>query len=165
MTSAGACRAVGQSCLATSNCCNAIGGGVCAGGVCADPPAFYLDQVYSRDYQTNCLPGYYVRWGLFDWQSKTPGGSKIEFFAQVSDGVTWSPATPLLFGTAQGTDVVAPSWGTTGTKVSASLGRPVAGSATDKALRITMNFRASADRSQAPTLIDWRQSIECVSSE
>ena len=164
-TTAGACRATGQSCLATSNCCNAVSGDACAGGVCTPPPPYYTDQVFTRDYQATCLPGFNVRWGLFEWQSKTPGGSKVQFSAQVSDGSTWSPATPMLVGTAQGADVVAPSWGTFGTAVSVTLGESVRGSPTDKALRITMAFRASADRSQAPTLIDWRQSIECIPVE
>jgi hypothetical protein len=162
---AGSCRAVGQSCLATSNCCNAVAGGVCAGGVCTDPPGYFTEQVLTRDYPSSCLPGFGVRWGLFEWQSKTPGDSKIQFSAQVSNGSTWSPAAPVLFGTAQGADIVAPSWGTSGTTVSTALGTPARGSPTDKALRITMTFKPSADQSKAPTLVDWRQSIECVPGE
>ena len=33
----------------------------------------HLDQTFTRDYDARCLPGYNVRWGLFEWQSKTPG--------------------------------------------------------------------------------------------
>lgn len=162
---AGTCRAVGQSCLATSNCCNATSGGVCAGGVCTDPPAYFTDQTLTRDYTSSCLPGYKVRWGLFDWRSKTPGDSKIKFSAQTSvDGVTWSPASPTLFGTASGADILAPSWGTSGVTVSAAMGEPL-GSPTQKKLRVTMAFLATSDRGRAPTLVDWRQSIECIPAE
>ncbi|MDB4945703.1 MAG: hypothetical protein JWP97_5237 [Labilithrix sp.] len=165
-TSASVCRAVGESCLTTSNCCNAVSGGVCAAGVCATPPAYYLDQTMSRDFSAACLPGYNVRWGLFDWQSRTPGNSKIQFSAQTSDdGVTWSPASPLLFATASGPDVVAPNWATTGRYVSTALGQSPQGSPTNKKLRITMALQASSDRGSSPTLIDWRQSILCVPSE
>ena len=163
----GVCRATGQSCLVTSNCCNAVSGGVCAGGVCTDPPPYFNDQTFTRDYTNNCLPGYVVRWGLFEWQSKTPSDSKIRFSAQKStDGVTWSPASPVLFGTAQGASILAPSWGTSGTTVSTALGDTGLGAAVnDKKIRITMSFLASGDRSQAPTLVNWRQSIECVPAE
>ncbi len=164
-TVVGACRAVGQSCLQTSNCCNAVSGGVCAAGVCTDPPPYFEEKTYSRDYASACAPGYVVRWGLFDWQSKTPSDSKVAFSAQQSpDGTTWSPTTPLLFGTAQGADVLGATWGTTGTKVSAALGFPN-GTSSQTKLRITMKFIPSTDRSKAPTLIDWRQSIECVAAE
>jgi len=162
---AGTCRAVGASCLVTSNCCNAVSGGVCAGGACTDPPAFYNDQTWTRDYKSACLPGFVTRWGLFDWQSRTPGDSKIKFSAQTStDGVTWSPATPVLFGTASGADIVSPSWGTSGVTVSSALGTPK-GSPSEKQLRITMSFLATSDRGRAPTLVNWRQSIECIPSE
>lgn len=162
---AGTCRAPGQSCLATSNCCNAVSGGVCAGGVCADPPAYFADKSFTRDYTSSCLPGFVVRWGLFDWQSKTPGNSKIKFSAQTStDGVTWSPAAPVLFGTASGADVLAPSWGTSGVTVSSALGTPK-GSPAEKRLRVTMALEATSDRGRAPTLVNWRQSIECIPAE
>ena len=163
---ANVCRNVGESCLTTSNCCNAASGGVCAAGVCALPPAYYLDQTYTRDYTASCLPGYTVRWGLFDWQSKTPGDSKIVFSAQVStDGTTFTPATPVTFATASGADVTSPSWATSGTNVSDALGEPKSGSNADKKLRITMALKATTDKGSTPTLIDWRQSIICIPSE
>ncbi len=162
---AGSCRAVGASCLTTSNCCNAVSGGVCAAGVCTDPPAYYTDQSFTRDYTSACLPGFVVRWGLFDWQSKTPGDSKIKFSAQTSaDGVTWTPATPVLFGTASGADILAPSWGTSGVTVSSALGTPKGSSSATK-LRVTMALQATTDRGRAPTLVNWRQSIECIPAE
>lgn len=160
---AGACRQTGESCLTTSNCCNAAGGQVCAAGVCTEPPGYYTPQVYTREYTAACLPGYAVRWGHFDWQSRTPGDSSIEFSAQQGDGTTFAPATPVKFATAKGADVVAPYWATGGTKVSAALGQPKGGH--QRKLRITMSFLPSSNKSQAPTLIDWRQSIECVPVE
>lgn len=162
-SSGGACRATGESCLVTSNCCNATGGEVCASGVCTPPPSYYQPQSYARDYTASCTPGYQLRWGIFEWQSRTPSDSKVAFSAQQGDGTTFSPATPLGFATAQGADVVAPRWGTSGVKLSTVLGQPQ--TAPNKVLRITMALSPSSDRGQAPTLIDWRQSFECVPSE
>lgn len=160
---AGSCRATGESCLSTSNCCNAAGGEVCAAGVCTEPPGYYTPQTFTREYTAGCLPGYAVRWGHFDWQSRTPGDSKIEFFAQQGDGVTYSPAVPVKFATAAGANVLPPFWATGGTKVSTALGTPKGTQM--KKLKITMSFLPSSNRALAPALIDWRQSIECVAVE
>lgn len=158
--SAGVCRTVGQTCLLTSNCCNAVAGGVCSNGVCKDPPPYFSPQTFTRDYAAKCLPGYAASWSYFEWQSKTPGDSKIQLFAQTGDGTTWSPAAPVAIGTASGADVVPPTWAQSGVKVSKALG-----SATGTSLRITMAFSPSTDNTKAPTLIDWRQSIVCTPVE
>ncbi|MBX3221967.1 MAG: hypothetical protein KF795_15730 [Labilithrix sp.] len=162
-SSAGACRAQGESCLTTSNCCGAPNGDVCASGVCTPPPGFYSPQVYTREFTAACLPGFSVRWGHFDWRSRTPSNSSIEFAAQQGDGVVWAPAAPVKFATAKGATVAAPYWATGGTKVSTVLGNPKGSSA--RKLRITMTFQPSSDKGSAPTLFDWRQSIECVPDE
>jgi hypothetical protein len=160
---AGTCRQKGESCLLTSNCCNAVNGDVCAAGVCTAPPAYYTPQTYTREYTATCQSGYLVRWGLFDWQSRTPSDSSVEFSAQQGDGVTWSPVTPVKFATAKGADVTAPYWATSGTKVSAALGNP--NGTQHRKMRITMRFLPSTDKGHAPTLVDWRQSIECIPNE
>ena len=116
-SSANTCREVGQSCLTTSQCCNAVDGGVCANGVCANPPSYYLDATYTREYSHTCLPGYAIRWGLFEWQSITPTGTSVQFSAQTGDGTTWSPASPLHFATASGASVLFPSWASSGTTI------------------------------------------------
>ncbi|MBX3214412.1 MAG: hypothetical protein KF850_20420 [Labilithrix sp.] len=162
-TSAGTCRQQGESCLSTSNCCGAANGEVCASGVCTPPPGYYTPQVYTREYTATCLPGYLVRWGHFDWQSRTPSDSSIRFAAQQGDGTSWSPAVPLAFATAQGASVLAPYWATGPTKVSTALGTPKG--TQSRKLLITMTFSPSADQGHAPTLFDWRQSIECVPAE
>ena len=164
-SAANVCRAVGASCLLTSNCCNAVSGGVCANGVCTDPPPYFVEQTFTRDFTSNCTPSYYTRWGLFEWESKTPGDSTIQFTAQEStDGTTWTPATPLSVGNAAGSDVLSPSWATSGTKVSTVFGENV-GTFSKKYLRVTMRFVPNTDRSKAPSLMNWRQSVECVDSE
>lgn len=158
---AGTCRSVGESCTSTSNCCNAAGGGVCAGGFCANPPAYYTAQTYQRDFTASCLTGFTPAWASFDWRSKTPADSRIEFSAQIGDGSgVWSPASSVAFATAAGADVLAPSWATNGTKLATVLP-----ATRGTALRITMRLVPSSDNSEAPTLIDWRQSFDCVASE
>ena len=54
-------------------------------------------------------------------------------------------------------------WATSGTKVSTALGTP--SGSTNTVLRISMALAPSTDHGQAPTLIDWRQTLECVPSE
>lgn len=158
---AGSCRAVGESCTSTSNCCNAAAGGVCAGGVCASPPAYYSAQTYQREFATNCLPGFTPVWTSFEWRSKTPADSRIELSAQIGDGAgVWSPASSVLFATASGADVVAPSWATSGANLATLLP-----ATRGTALRVTMQLIPSADNSKAPTLLDWKQSFDCVPSE
>lgn len=165
-TSAGACRAVGQTCTTTGQCCNAVSGGVCAGGVCTDPPPYYQDQVLTREFTTSCPTGALTRWGLYDWRSRTPTGTSIEFFAQVSSdgGATWYPPSPVKIGTAQGADVVAPLWATSGLGVSAALGQPQ-GTPSGNRLRVAASFHVSTDHSKAPTLVDVRQASDCPPSE
>lgn len=157
------CRNRGESCLTTSNCCGAVGGDVCAGGVCTAPPAYYNPVTYTREYTTSCEPGYLIRWGHFDWQSRTPSNSRVTFSAQQGDGTTFSPATPVTFATAQGADILPPFWATGGTKISQVLGTP--NGSTNRALRVSMTLTPSADQGQAPVLIDWRLSVECVAAE
>jgi hypothetical protein len=158
---AGTCRNIGESCVSTSNCCNAAAGGVCAAGVCTNPPAYYSAQTYQRDFTASCLPGYTHSWTTFEWRSQTPGGSRIELSAQIGDGIGgWVPATSVPFATAAGADVLAPSWATNGTKLGALLPQTRVA-----ALRVTMRFIPSSDNSQAPTLLDWRQSFDCIPSE
>lgn len=163
-TSAGTCRNVGESCLSTSQCCNAVSGGVCANGVCTDPPPYFEEQQFTRDYTSNCTRGFMSKWGLFEWQSVTPTGTTIKFYAQGGDGKTWSPATPIQFAAASGSSVLAPSWGNSGVTVSSALGQPN-GTPSVTQVRITMKLSASTDHARAPTLIDWRQTLVCVPVE
>lgn len=163
INSGATCRAIGQSCLTTSTCCAAAAGAVCAAGVCADPPPYYSDQTFTTDFTAQCTPGTLPKWGIFEWQSKTPGDSKIRFSAQYGDGIPWMPATPAQIGLAQGADMLAPNWGTSGTKVATSLGLTKANNFNK--LHITVQLLASTDRSKSPTLLDWRQTIECVPAE
>ena len=63
-----------------------------------------------------------------------------------------------------GADILAPSWGTSGVTVSSALGTPKGSSSATK-LRVTMALQATTDRGRAPTLVNWRQSIECIPAE
>ncbi len=156
--SASVCRAVGQSCATTSSCCNAAQGGVCANGVCADPPPYYVPVTYTRTFTSACPKDTLAQWSFFEWQSSTPSDSKIEFFAEVSsNGTTWAPSAPLKFATAQGASVVAPYWANGGQKLAAQLG-----ASSGTILRVTFALKPSTDNSQAPTLTQWRQSVDCV---
>ena len=163
VSSGNACNATGSSCLTTSNCCNAVSGDVCSNGTCTASPSYYTPQTFTRDYTSNCTPDTLTVWGLFDWQSRTPSDSSVTFSAQQGDGTTFTPTTPVKFATAKGADIVSPSWGTSGTKVSNALG--TAGGSPGHVLRITMGFLPSTDKGQAPTLVDWRQSFQCVPAE
>jgi hypothetical protein len=160
----GTCRAVGESCLQTSQCCNAAGGGVCANGVCADPPPYFPDQMFTRDFTSTCPAGNLTRWTTFEWQSATPSDSRIEFFAQEGDGTTWSPSTPVAIGVARGATVTAPNWATSGVPVATALGTSPATSS-NPLLRITLHLYANSDHSKNPILYNWRQSVECIPNE
>jgi len=158
---AGTCRNVGESCTSTSNCCNAAAGGVCAAGVCTDPPAYFTEKTYERDFASNCLVGFTPKWTTFSWRSRTPGDSKIELSAQiVDDGGAWQPAAGVVFGNASGADVVAPSWGTSGTSL-----YTVIPNTRGAALRVKMRFVPSTDNSKAPTMVEWRQTFDCTPTE
>ena len=156
--SASTCRAVGQTCATTSSCCNAAQGGGCANGVCTDPPPYYAPTTYTRTFVSTCPKDTLATWSFFEWQSSTPSDSKVDFYAQVStDGTTWAPSAPVKFATAAGASIVSPAWGNGGQKLGAQLG-----SATGTILRVTFALSPSHDNAQAPTLYDWRQSVDCV---
>jgi hypothetical protein len=156
--SASVCRAVGQTCAATASCCNASQGGACANGICTDPPPYYAPATYTRVFASNCVKDTLAAWSWFEWQAATPSDSKIDFFAEVSDdGATWAPASPLKFASAHGASVVAPAWANGGQKMAVALG-----STSGTMLRLTFALYPSADNAHAPTLYDWRQSVDCV---
>lgn len=163
-TAAATCRDVGQSCTQTSQCCNAVNGGVCANGVCTDPPAYFTNQTFTRTFKSTCGVGFLPRFGPFEWQSTTPAGTSIAFSIQGGNGTTFTPAAPLAYATASGASIVPPSWGTNGTRVSTLLGKPN-GAPNITEVKVTMAFSTSADNARTPTLLNWRQSIECVPSE
>lgn len=158
----GVCSPLGQTCALTSDCCGAAtNASVCSNGQCIQTPPFYPDVTVIREYDSACIGEDLLnKWGLFEWQSITPGTTSIEFTAQYGDGTSWLPAVPALIGVASGADIVAPSWGTTGIPTATAVGMP-RGTFTPK-LRIYIKMKGGVGGFGSPTLLNVRQSLECT---
>src|SRR5690606_1178835 len=99
------------------------------------------------------------------WQSTTPVGTLIEFYAQTRESTNdaWVPAQPSAVGTAQAPPVTTTGWRNGGLTVEQALRSE--GEFSRSWLRITAQLRASPDRTLSPTLREWRATFDCVAAE
>jgi len=88
-------------------------------------------------------------------QSPQVSDSRTAIVVGVGPGLGWALAR--RFAMASGANILAPSWGTNGTKISPFLGQPK-GLPGNTQLKVTMTLAASADHSKAPTT---RRTIRC----
>lgn len=154
------CSGSGQSCTTSADCCSP---GVCANAQCS-LPAKYDPASYTRDYDVKCVTGERLAWRYFEWQSSTPTGSSIAFYAQTADTVAGLAAAPkVAIGTAAAPPVQTTGWKSSASTVSELL---KAAGLTDRAyLRITMDFTPSTSPVDTPVLQAWRQLSTCVPAE
>ncbi len=152
------CAPVGTACLADSNCCG-FPSDKCISGLCTAPtlPLAYATATYTRDYSARCPSSTQVTWRFFDWQTVTPGDSKLVFSAQSGpDPSALSPA--VLLGTASGAPVT--NW--SGIDVSTAFDGNSPPVPSDTILQVSIDFYPTSDGQQAPTLVGWRASYDCV---
>jgi hypothetical protein len=157
----GTCSADGGSCGVDADCCG-FPSSHCVTGVCTPPAPVpnYQNGVFTRDYVGDCPPDTSAVWRFFDWQTITPGDSKIVFSAQTAGSASaLASAQAVQFGTASG----AATMGWVGEDVGQALSD--ASVRSQKYLRITMNLTASTDGTAAPTLLDWRQAYSCIADQ
>jgi hypothetical protein len=153
-------------CSVDGDCCNFPNSrcilGTCKatpdlGGGTGNNPLFNSGN-FSRDYEGSCPDGTETVWRFFDWKSQTPSDSKIVFHAQTADTQAALGGAPnTLIGTAQGAPAV--NW--TGVYVDDLLPNKDS----KHWLRISMDLVPSSDRTQAPTLTDWRMSYSCEAAK
>ncbi len=157
----GSCSADGGSCGVDADCCG-FPSSHCVTGVCTPPAPVpnYQNGVFTRDYVGDCPPDTSAVWRFFDWQTITPGDSKIVFSAQTASSASaLASAQSVQFATAQG----AATMGWVGEDVGQALSD--ASIRSQNYLRITMNLTASSDGTAAPTLLDWRQAYSCIADQ
>ena len=168
-TAVGPCVAQGGACTANADCCT---GSVCITGSCAaTPPILVFGPTnYERTYVANCETGTKPVWRFFDWQTVTPGDSKIEFYAQTSatgtDFATLPNAPTVVstsgvvsLGTASGASIT--SW------IGADVGKALtaAGTKSQPYLKVTIRLIPNSNQTAAPTLSNWRQNYSCPPAE
>jgi hypothetical protein len=137
------------------------------------------DAWFVRDYDTTdaCTSGAVPYWSFFAWNASTPGDSHIDYDVAVASSVAElaaAPIDPLQFSDPPGPVALA------GQPVSARSGTPdtqVGGTVVDGTLRANLRARtskvmrlrahlfASSDRTFAPVLQLWNQSISCQPAE
>jgi hypothetical protein len=160
-TVANMCVPDGAACGSPSDCCN-FPTAVCASGVCAVPPPptglEYAQATFVRDYVGTCPIGTHVVWRFFDWQTVTPGDSKIVFAARTADTQAALGALPeMAFGMASGAPIT--TW------TGADAGKALLPDPSKIWLRITATLTPTTDKKSTPTLTAWRQSYSCPPSE
>jgi len=125
------------------------------------PPPFTAVTV-TRDYKAACASGYRPRWHFFDWKSNTPGDSSIAFTVQTADTATALDAmTPLPLATVTGPPITV--W--TGVDIAPVLAAHSPPIVSGDLLRINITLKPSSTGTLAPTLVDWRQSYDCIAME
>jgi len=155
------CVPDGGACTTPNECCN-FPTTICANSICIVPPppptTSFAETAFVRDYEGVCPIGTHVVWRFFDWQTITPGDSKISFAVKSAD--TQAELGPLLsvaIGVASGPPIT--TW------VGADVGKALLPLASRDWLRVTMTFTPTTDKVSSPTLTNWRQSYSCPPSE
>jgi hypothetical protein len=133
------------------------------------------DAWFVRDYDTTdvCTNGAVPYWSFFAWNALTPGNSRIDFDIAVAPSVADLATAPV--DALQFSDPPGPV-GLAGQPISARSGAPdtqTGGTVVDwtlqaktrlrtsKAMRLRAHLFASPDRTAAPVLQLWNQSISC----
>jgi hypothetical protein len=133
------------------------------------------DAWFVRDYDTTdvCTNGAVPYWSFFAWNASTPGNSRIDFDIAVAPSIADLATAPV--DALQFSDPPGPA-GLAGQPISARSGAPdtqTGGTVVDwtlqaktrlrtsKAMRLRAHLFASPDRTAAPVLQLWNQSISC----
>jgi hypothetical protein len=161
------CASTGQSCSATSDCCQGLlcpsGGGLCY----QEPPLIFETQTLTRNYTADCDAsgtGNEPAWRFFEWQATIPTGTNIEVLAQTRDSSSesWKPASPILVATITQT-TVGNQWLRGSLPTNTLLKQN--GEASFKQLLVTLRFNPNSSGTLAPTLHKWRQIVDCVDGQ
>ncbi len=131
--------------------------GSCLSALPPPAPPTYTASTFTRTFTASCPVGKYVAWRTFYWKDMTPGDSNIVFAAQTGDTVnTLLPQVALA--TASG----APNFTFVGAAVDVAL--KGAGQVSHPVLQVKMTLNPTSDKLQAPTLLGWQQTFDCVDS-
>jgi hypothetical protein len=155
------CREDGASCATDAECCG-VPASRCLSGRCTPPPPVtaFETATFTRDYQGVCPKQTAPIWRFFQWQSETPGDSRIEFRVRTADDKQrLDAATDVALATAAGPATT--NW--TGRDVGAALRS--ASVVPRRWVRVTMTLEPSSDKKHAPLLKRWRQQYDCEASE
>ncbi len=131
--------------------------GACLQALPPPPPIWFNPATFSRDFTAQCPAGKVVKWRWFNWQDETPSDSNIVFDAQTGPNVS-SLGANVALATVSG----APNLVWTGVDVNPKL--VAAGQSSQAVLRVNMTLNPSSDHLQAPTLLAWQQTFDCVDS-
>lgn len=163
------CRSTGQTCTLTSQCCLAASDGeFCGNGVCSQRPPYYQTADIMRQYDSACPAGKRPRWSLFEWQSITPstmtgGPSRIDFYVQTRETAAQPWGNAILYATAQGASILDPAWGRGAQSMDQAL---LADNQVSKSsILVTMRLHANSDNTIAPTVVNWRATVDCVDNQ
>jgi hypothetical protein len=123
----------------------------------------YEPASFTRDFEGACAGTQALVWRFFDYQAILPAGTSIRFSAvtaQTQAGLaTATPSVDITVAAPPSTT----GWTTGPSTVNDLL--KAAGSWSKQFLRVTMEFNPSADKTEAPELLAWRQNFDCLSNE
>jgi len=158
------CASTGQSCSATSDCCQGLlcpgGGGLCY----QEPPLIFETQTLTRQYTASCEEQTSPVWRFFEWQATIPSGTNIEVLIQTRDksSESWEPSTPLLAATMTQT-TTGSQWRRGSLPNNFLLKQNGVGDF--RQLLVTLRFNPNSTGTLAPTLHNWRQIVDCIDDE
>lgn len=129
--------------------------GACLSPLPPPPATYYTTATYSRSFTASCPTGKVVDWRTFYWEDITPGNSNIVFTAQTGDTLA-TLGSAVSLATVSG----APNLTWVGADVHAFL--TAAGQKSKAVLQVNMTLNPTSDHLQAPTLLGWEQTFDCV---
>jgi hypothetical protein len=129
--------------------------GACLQPLPPAPPIWFSAASYSRQFTASCPAGKSVQWRTFYWEDQTPGDSNIVFTAQTGD-----TAQSLLSAVPLATVSGAANMSWVGANVDIALAN--ANQKSRAVLQVNMTLNPTSDHQQAPTLMAWQQTFDCV---
>jgi hypothetical protein len=131
-------------------------------GACLTPlpppqPPTFQPSTYTRTFTATCPAGKHVQWRTFFWKDITPGDSNIVFTAQTGDALN-SMLAVVPLATVSG----ASNLTFVGAAVDVALTN--ASQVSHPILQVSMTLNPTSNKLQAPTLLGWQQTFDCVDS-
>lgn len=181
-----ACGQAGDGCSGTLDCGTCTAPDTCGGGgmpgQCGHADIFNEGE-FVRTYDTSgCPSGTQPVWGLWSWNSTTPGDSRIEFRVQTAAtlaGLASAPKDPLKFsnppgpGALVGQQCVAHQAGQPAGSPNTQVGSASVNATLANAgrfthfpyVRITSTLKPTTDKLQGPLLTSWNLQVSCQPAE
>lgn len=169
-TAAVACKADGQACSTSSDCCQFPVSG-CISNVCAPPATVYsyYPSTFTRDFDgSGCPAGKHVEWHFFGLKAATNGvapndWSHVDMTVRTATTAAGlSTATPVTLGSLSGPPADQTTYFT---EYDVNSVLKAASQLSQNYLRVTMSLQPAPSAHYTPVIVAWHQQFDCVDAQ